>query len=502
MSFSADIEHALVYCRVSSTKQAVQGHGLDSQEARCRDYAASKGYAVEAVFPDDASGGGDFMKRPGLVALLSYLDAQDGKPYAVIFDDLKRFARDTEFHIKLRREFKARNAHVECLNFKFEDTPEGRFIETIMAAQGELEREQNGRQVVQKMKARVDAGYYIFAPVVGYRFEKVAGHGKMLVPDEPNASIIREGLEGYASGRFQSQAEVKRFFEQYPSMPHDRHGEVRYTFVKETLERPLYAGLIDVEAWNIRHHPGKHEALISYETWLKVQERLNAKPVAPIRKDFSGDFPLRGFVRCSCCGNAMSACWSTSRTGKKHPYYLCVRKDCDQKRKSIRRADVERAFEEVLGSLTPTPGLFACVKEMFGVAWEMRTGQSKAFGKQLRDELARIDRSIEQLLDRIVETDSATVSQALERRVEKLEGEKRLMAEKIANMAKPKRTYGEMFELALGFLSNPLKLWETHQLPLQRTVLRLAFTEGLIYDRETGFRTPKLSLPFRLWGAI
>jgi hypothetical protein len=32
------------------------------------------------------------------------------------------------------------NATVECLNFKFEDTPEGKFIETIIAAQGELER--------------------------------------------------------------------------------------------------------------------------------------------------------------------------------------------------------------------------------------------------------------------------------------------------------------------------------------------------------------------------
>ena len=50
-------------------------------------------------------------------------------------------ARDTEFHIKLRREFDKRGARVECLNFRFEDSPEGKFIETIIAAQGELERE-------------------------------------------------------------------------------------------------------------------------------------------------------------------------------------------------------------------------------------------------------------------------------------------------------------------------------------------------------------------------
>ena len=109
-SKSTEARRALIYCRVSSTKQRLEGSGLESQEQRCRAYADDKGYAVEAVFPDDVSGGGDFMRRPGMVALLSYLDAQPDKSYVVIFDDLKRFARDTEFHLKLRREFVTRSS--------------------------------------------------------------------------------------------------------------------------------------------------------------------------------------------------------------------------------------------------------------------------------------------------------------------------------------------------------------------------------------------------------
>lgn len=150
---------ALLYCRVSSTRQATEGHGLDSQEDRCRAHADRMGYVVDRVFPDDASGGGHFMKRPGMVALLAYLDVQpDRGNYVVVFDDLKRFARDTEFHIQLRHAFKARGARIECINFRFEDTPEGKFVETIFAAQGELEREQNRRQVIQKMQARAKRG--------------------------------------------------------------------------------------------------------------------------------------------------------------------------------------------------------------------------------------------------------------------------------------------------------------------------------------------------------
>src|SRR5690606_15434568 len=94
----ARAQAAVIYCRVSSVKQRLEGSGLESQEQRCRAYAEEKGYEVEAVFPDDVSGGGDFMNRPGMRSMLTYLDAQRGKPYVVIFDDLKRFARDTEFH--------------------------------------------------------------------------------------------------------------------------------------------------------------------------------------------------------------------------------------------------------------------------------------------------------------------------------------------------------------------------------------------------------------------
>lgn len=350
---------AVLYCRVSSAKQALQGHGLDSRETRCRQYAMAKGYEVEAVFPDDVSGGGDFMKRPGMVALLSYLDAQPDKRYVVIFDDLKRFARDTEFHIKLRRAFKLRRAGIECLNFKFEDTPEGKFVETILAAQGELEREQNSRQVTQKMQARVMNGYWAFCPPIGYRYAVVAGHGKLLVRDEPLASIIAEALEGYASGRFEGIAEVKRFLEGQPAWPRDKNGGVHFERVNEIFNRPLYAGYITVPKWNISLQPGKHEPLVDFTTWKRVQDRLNGVARAPTRKDINADFPLQGFVTCACCERPMTAAWSKGRNGH-YPYYICHTKGCSEFRKSIRRERIEGEFADLLQDLTPARAATRC----------------------------------------------------------------------------------------------------------------------------------------------
>lgn len=123
------------------------------------------GYGVEAVFLDDVSGGGDFMRRPGMVAMLRFLKKRGHENRVVIFDDLKRFARDTVFHLKLRQELATYNATVECLNFKFEDTPEGQFVETVIAAQGQVAEDEGA------------GGTYVFAVPMGYRYEKAGSHG-------------------------------------------------------------------------------------------------------------------------------------------------------------------------------------------------------------------------------------------------------------------------------------------------------------------------------------
>src|SRR3989344_5133689 len=111
---------ALIYCRVSSQRQVMEGHGNSSQEQRCRVRAKEKGYPVEAVFPDDGVSGGLF-DRPAMKRLIDYLDNHPTEEYVIIFDDLARFARDLEVHLKLRKDLIGRGAKLECLNFNIED---------------------------------------------------------------------------------------------------------------------------------------------------------------------------------------------------------------------------------------------------------------------------------------------------------------------------------------------------------------------------------------------
>ena len=160
-----------------------------------------------------------------------------------------------------------------------------------------------------------------------------------------------------------------------------------------------------------------------------------------------------GSITCGDCCKPLTACWSTSKTGKKDPYYLCYNCDCTSYRKSIPRDRVEGEFETLLHDLRPAPKLFDIVRTMFRTAWDARLAQAETMAVSLKREAARIEKQIAQLVDRIVDSESATAIAAYERRIAGLERDKLTVAKKLANGPGPRRTFEEMFELAMTFLA-------------------------------------------------
>jgi site-specific DNA recombinase len=105
-------------------------------------------------------------------------------------------------------------------------------------------------------------------------------------------------------------------------------------------------------------------------------------------------------------------------------------------------------------------------------------------------------------MNRLVETNSDLTAKAYERKIESLEKERLLIQDRLQNTAKSKASPHQIFELAPTFLANPRKIWESGNLVLQKLTLRLAFSEGLAYRRNEGFRTPKTTLPFKVLGGF
>lgn len=493
----ARAKQAVNYCRVSSQKQVNKGDGLSSQETRCRDFARLKGYEVIEVFRDEGVYG-SMIDRPGMQDMLKFLKSRKNKQNQtiVLIDDISRLARGLDAHIHLRSAIGNAGGKLESPSIEFGEDSDSILVENLLASVSQHQRQKNAEQTRNRMHARVMNGYWPFYPPVGYEYASTKAHsGRVLVREEPVASIVTEALEGYASGRFETQSEVKQFLERQSAFPKDPKGEIHYQRIDNMLNQPLYAGYITVEKWNIALHPAKHAPLIPFSTYQAIQKRLNSQAKAPARADISDDFPLRGFVTCFCCGKPMTGCWSQGKK-EKYPYYYCFTKGCSEFCKSIRKEKMEAEFEELLLELKPSRELFHTALDMFRELWEDRQSKSVEEVTALKQELSLIDARVGQFLDRIISTDSQRVITAYEQQIEKLESQKIELQEKVKNCGCPVQDFEEAFRTPLAFLANPHRLWSSDNPVDRRLVLRMVFATKLHYRRESGFRTPEITQPF------
>lgn len=382
----------LAYARVSDLKQEREGHGRESQENRCKNELRALGVPYQMTFPDTYTGGGDFMNRPAMREMLAYIDAHPHQKFVVIFDDLKRFARDVEFHLKLRAAFQKRGVVLRCLNYNFDDTAEGRFVELILAGQAELERHQNKRQVVQKMKARMEMGYWPFARKKGYDIVKDPLHGKIPVPNKEGLKILKPALEMFARGELLRKIDVARYLLEHGFWK-GKYADKYLDAVSDMLADCFYMGDIEYVPWAVTRRKGRHEGIISSAVFENIQKRLNkGSSTTRTRKDIRADLPVRGLVKC-ICGGHITAAWSKGRSGR-HAYYWCINRKCDLYKKNIVAESIESGFYALLKQAKVKQEVGKVIDVVFERVWKQETAnleqQEKVIIREVKDLHERI----------------------------------------------------------------------------------------------------------------
>ena len=495
--------YALIYCRVSSERQKREGHGLEAQEARCREYAEKKGYVVEpeAVFKDSASGGGDYTTRPGQVRILEVLDTNPHRSYMVLVDEISRLARDAAAHIGYRAELRQRGIEVESPNFNFEDSAEGEMIEGVMAVASQYQRRSNQRQVVQKQKARLEAGYNAFPAKRGYLKQKdPIIHGKIDAPDPKWLDVLKEGLEGFAHGKFTRKVDLCAFLVE-KGFYGGKRPEKFIDNATKMLKDPFYAGFIEFPKWEVSRRKGKHQAIISPDTFELNQKRLGKADFNKrVRMDINPDYPLRGLLTCDHCGNHLTA-GPTKGRNRIHHYYVCHHKPCPYYGKSIKKEDIEDKFDEELqkGKLKANVGKL--VRRVFDATWDVEVANFEKRLVLMTREKAELEEKAKGLTELYLGTKSSKLKRVYEKQLEGLadeieEAEERMPGEKL-DLSIPYRT---ALGKATGMLQNPQVVWHGLTTKEQQELFFFIFQEKLPYNQETGYRTDKTPQAVMLFG--
>lgn len=477
---------AVIYCRVSSDRQVREGNGLSSQEIVCRHFAESQGLQVECVFVDDFTGGGDFWRRPGIKSLLGFLDQQQ-ESTAVVFDDLKRFARDTIFHLRLRQELRGRGAYPLCPNFRFEDTPEGNFVETVLAATAELERQQNRRQVISRMRARLEAGFWVFPAPIGYCYVSEKG-AKLLVPDMPIAVTAKYALEGFANGLLSKLSDVVQYFNSHViAHKWQKKSELSTSKVTRFLRNPLYAGICYAKRWNIRVS-GKHEPLISLETHQRILDRLDGRTKIIVRRDTNSTFPLRGYITCGHCGKSVTGGWSRGRSGKMYGYYRCMHSLCI----CVRIERVEEQFLDRLSEASVPCSILDLFEKALNEAAVRQFEYSETENRKA--ERRRLERELMSLMQALRYASAPTVQNMFEERIKCLEKELYRAGDIQSNT---QSAFKSIITQGLEILRSPSEIWRNGSLGSRKLVQHLVFGPRIPYDKNAEFSGAEFSFLFQ-----
>lgn len=485
---------ALIYCRVSSEKQVTEGHGLDSQEQRCEEYCKRKGYTVYKKFKDEGVSG-KLYARPGIDSLKAFLKEQLQESFVVVFDDLDRLSRDLMVYISLKVEIENLGARFECPSFNFNDSPESKLIENVKVSIGEYERLKNAERVKNRMKARTERGYWSLCPPDVYKYTTTKEHGKLLVRNEPLASIWKEGLELYAKDVFYSVQELRRFVIEMCEKHNITDHKPSTKTVERYLNNILLTGHIEYPQWDIPLIKAHHEAIIDLQTHQKCLDKLyGRKRITEVRKDYREDFFLRGHLDCIDCGKPLTASWSKGRS-KRYPYYTCRNSLCALANKGLKQEDVHECFFEYIETTKISNKTKALVTEIFNDVAKSNSKEFLAKRADAEKEVFQLNNEIDTLTKRIaqpqligkgqlIETYENAITKALNRKKE---------LEKEVCFPTENGVFENALKEVLEDIANPQKAWTKYTIQQKNSFLSMYFDGNLVYEKNYGFRTANLN---------
>jgi site-specific DNA recombinase len=150
----------LIYSRVSTDEQAKEGQSIDAQIKLCKAYMEQNGYvlAKDGIYKDEGKSGSN-TNRPGLQDLL--LRVSEEKTIEAVFVlDTDRLARNTLDHLKIKNIFKKHNVTLVSISQPMiDDSPEGNFIDVVLAGANALQSQITGRKTSKVMEQKVEAGW-------------------------------------------------------------------------------------------------------------------------------------------------------------------------------------------------------------------------------------------------------------------------------------------------------------------------------------------------------
>jgi site-specific DNA recombinase len=387
------MENAIIYARVSSKEQEIEGYSVPSQLKFLHEYASKHNYLVKKEFIDIET-----AKKSGRTqfeAMITYAKENKLAKHIIVekTDRLLRNIRDYALIDNLiERSDSVIHLVKENAMLSRDSRSNEKFMFGIRAVVAKNFVDNLSEETKKGMLEKAEQGIYpSFAP---YGYINVdENNKKTLKPDPESAHYIKKMFELYATGLY-SLLSLKR------KMITDgmvyRNGKNFYKHTVEViLKNEFYTGIF---YWKgKKYENAQHKALISKELFRQVQSILINPKKYKSRKDL---FAYTNLISCGVCGFSVTA----QIQKKRYIYYHCsgYKGNCNQP--YLREELIEEQITSLLENIQITDDIQEMIlngiKENLKEKIEYHSTSIQQIEKQVKILQNRIDQSYLDKLDK------------------------------------------------------------------------------------------------------
>jgi site-specific DNA recombinase len=132
-------KRAVIYCRVSTDKQEIDGESLEYQEEKCRQYAELHNIDIVIVLHEAKSGYIHYTLRDKLTFARQLI--RDHMADMIIVFDLRRFSRNFVHSAMIFEEIESNGGEIVSVSENIDNSLTGKLVRSILAWSAESERE-------------------------------------------------------------------------------------------------------------------------------------------------------------------------------------------------------------------------------------------------------------------------------------------------------------------------------------------------------------------------
>ena len=472
----------VIYVRVSSNEQ-VLGFSLDNQEKFCKEYSQKDGHTVLEIFREEGESA-KTANRTQLQLMMRFCEKHKKQIGRLVVYKVDRLSRVTADYLALKTFFNKLGIVLVSATEKLEDTPGGKFYETLLSAAAEFDNNVRAQRTIEGMRARLLKGLWSGKAPWGYLNVLDATGCKIITPDPVKAPVVKMLFEQYKTGKYT--------FKELANMANkkgvkSRHGmKMSKQLVAKIITNPIYCGRIVVVKFEISIM-GSHEPIISEKLFNEAQaEKDGTSAKCKPRNRDSPDYPLRG-IKCNGCGKSISGGKTKGKT-KYYQYYGCFNSDCDA-REAIKKDVMEKEFTKFLTKLTFSEEHFDVLKEAIKLAHKSELNSVATTERKLNAEIMGWEDKKGKLLDlnfagKIPEADFTS-------NYEKYIAHIVALKDEINKLSCPELEIDKVVDSGIEFMKHLPEVWESIDVKDLRVLRTLLFPKNMYYHYPS-IKTPEL----------